>query len=209
MYSCNSTGQDRYCCNDDCSCSENGQNQVVSFSGEPYTVTVIGQTGTYPNPSATPSSSSKSDTKSASNSATTSDTAAATSTGAAPNSSSDTNSTSSSSNAAVIGGGVGGAVGGVAILGAIGAFFYIRRRKRRAQPGQAQFSNEKGQAPPSYGYDSAYDLDRTGPPEGQPWNQGGPGMPPSQVSELATDSHLQVSELPGDQQAAELPASER
>lgn len=205
MYSCNSTGQDRYCCNDDCSCSENGQNQVVSFSGEPYTVTVIGQTGTYPNPSATPSSSSNS----APSSVTTSGTAAAaTSTGAAPSSS------SSSSNAAAIGGGVGGGVGGAAILGAIGAFFYIRHRKRRAQPGQASFSDEKGQAPPTYGYDSAYDLDRTGVPEGQPWTQDGPGMPPSQVSELATDDHVHASELPsdqhaGDQHAFELPASER
>ncbi|ETI20788.1 hypothetical protein G647_07130, partial [Cladophialophora carrionii CBS 160.54] len=59
MYSCNVTGVDEYCCNNGCSCDPSAGGEVVSFTGTPYTISVIGVTSTYADPSATgPSSAS-------------------------------------------------------------------------------------------------------------------------------------------------------
>lgn len=56
MFSCNVTGVDEYCCNDGCSCDAGAGGEVVSFTGTPYTISVIGITSVYANPSATASS---------------------------------------------------------------------------------------------------------------------------------------------------------
>ena len=66
MFSCNVTGVDKYCCNDGCSCDAAAGDEVVSFTGTPYTISVIGITSVYTNPSTTASSAVSSVASSAS-----------------------------------------------------------------------------------------------------------------------------------------------
>ncbi|EXJ84616.1 hypothetical protein A1O3_05286 [Capronia epimyces CBS 606.96] len=151
VMSCNVTGSDSYCCNYDCSCDSGTEDEVLSFTGTPYTISVIGVTSTYPNPSA--STQSPSTTTSTSSVSTTTSTSSVTPTTASPTTengpvgSSTVNAagaaaTSSAasvpqsdgkkggSNSTAIGVGVGVGVGVALLLGGAAAFFLYRRHSR-------------------------------------------------------------------------------
>ena len=212
MFSCNVTGQDRYCCNDGCSCTEDGLqvNQVVSFSGEPYTQTVIGQTGTYPNPSATPTTTSSASSLSSSTSiksTTIAPSASAPLSTSSSTSSAASTSSSSSSNAVPIGVGVGVGVGAALILG-LGAFFFFRRRSlaQRQQP----HMQDKHESLPGYTDNDAHTFQ----PHKSPAQQDGSNYRPyqggaaGQVSELPTETTHGRHEMSGGQEVArELPGN--
>ena len=205
MFSCNVTGSDEYCCNEDCSCTENGQNQVVSFTGTPYTLTVIGVEGTtYPNPSATtsraastsPASSSATATSSSSLIVSASTVAAATSgttAAGAASASALSSSSGGSSDAVVIGVGVGVGVGGALLLGGLIAFVLLRRRKARAQKTTQPMADTKDSLP---GYTSEGQGYTGG--AGTPYQQTAAApMPPHQYSQTDNVSELGHSDTHG------------
>jgi hypothetical protein len=206
MFSCNQTGVDKYCCNDGCSCQENGIDQVVSFAGEPYTISIIGQTGTYPNPSATPTSieAPASSGYPTADSMSTSPTSRGTNDSALPGSTSSGTTSpspsahSSSSNTTAIGIGVGVGLG-VALIFGLSAFFFFRRRGRKQR--NQQHNTEKlpkysESAPPKpVAHDEVYMAYH--------------GAPVGQAAELPSDSTNGRFELGtgGDAPARELPAN--
>ncbi|OCT44445.1 hypothetical protein CLCR_06222 [Cladophialophora carrionii] len=165
MYSCNVTGVDEYCCNDGCSCDPSAGEEVVSFTGTPYKISVIGVTSTYVNPSMTgissasstsdssalsptpsPFSSSLPSNQSSSSAPSILDTAGPVASSSIPQtadpaiSSSSPSVTStasgSSSNGVAIGVGVGVGVGVEILLLAMGVFFLYRRRVRARKSGR-------------------------------------------------------------------------
>lgn len=198
MYSCNVTGVDSYCCNDGCSCDASAGEEVVSFTGTPYTISVIGVTGTYPNPSSTTSSSISTTSSSSSTTPTPSTSSLTVSTTDSAYTSSSTPSTStssssrnnSSSKSVAIGAGVGVGVGvGILLLGAGAIFFYRRRRAKRNMPSSTE--KQPGHAP-SLGQNADYSAKGT-------------HSVPHYASELGTEGH-EYSELPANRTHAEMPA---
>ncbi|KIX04385.1 uncharacterized protein Z518_05253 [Rhinocladiella mackenziei CBS 650.93] len=135
VFSCNTTGFDSYCCNDGCSCDSSVGDEILSFAGTPYTISVIGVTSTYPNPSATTSSASVITSTSFSASAISSgpsgsssaDTAAPAATSSA---STEPSSSGGGSNGTAIGAGVGVGVGVAILLLGGGAILYYRQRSK-------------------------------------------------------------------------------
>ncbi|OCL09161.1 hypothetical protein AOQ84DRAFT_27995 [Glonium stellatum] len=134
VFSCNTTS-DEYCCYDNCKC--NSAYETMSFSGQPYTLTIIGEAYTNTHVSTTSASSAASSGLSSAGSssagpigasASTTGSVASSTTSATPTNTSS--STSSSSHSTAIGVGVGVGVGGaLLVLGGVAAMWYFRRRK--------------------------------------------------------------------------------
>jgi len=179
MFSCNTTS-DSYCCDDGCSCDAG--NEVVSFTGTPYTLTVIDVASTFPNPSAstgttatsTPNPSASTSTTATSTpnpSESTSTTAITTSSPeSAPSTASpagvgeSTTSASSpissqhqSSNSVAIGVGVGVGIGvAILLLGVGGLWFYYRHL--RALRSQQPLLDKDFAGHPAYPMESTYPV---------------------------------------------------
>ncbi|KAK5199737.1 hypothetical protein LTR99_004531 [Exophiala xenobiotica] len=152
VFSCNVTGTDTYCCDPGCSCASGSGDEILSFSGTPYTLTAIDIATTYPNPSATTSSSVVTTSSSSETSvATSSPVSASTASTASSASGSVSSNSQGSSNSTAIGAGVGVGVGvAVLLVGAAGLFLYYRRKRNVHQPhptGQDQHSSSVAKEP--------------------------------------------------------------
>lgn len=160
VFSCNETGTDTYCCDPGCSCAPDSGDEVLSFSGTPYTLTAIDIPTTYPNPSATSTStSSLVVTTSSSSQTSTATSSPASAPTASSASSSVSSSTKGSSNSTAVGAGVGVGVGvAVLVVGAAGLFLYYRRKRNAHQPypmGQDQHSSSVAKQPDHTGLPGA------------------------------------------------------
>ncbi|KAI9730704.1 MAG: hypothetical protein M1834_005673 [Cirrosporium novae-zelandiae] len=140
MYSCNTTA-DEFCCNDGCSCKTYAGYEIVSYSTDAYTLTIIGEdfTQTHTSSASTTSSAATSFSTStlSSGSSTALKTASAGSSVSSVNSASQTSSstseeksTSNSSSSTKIGIGLGVGLGVPAIAAAIGYFVWRSKRRR-------------------------------------------------------------------------------
>ncbi|OCK94375.1 uncharacterized protein K441DRAFT_660230 [Cenococcum geophilum 1.58] len=128
VFSCNTT-VDEYCCYDNCQC--NSSYETMSFSGEPYTLTIIGQayTNTHVSTSSASSASSSTTSSGASSSSPASASASVTSS-AASTTIATSSSPSNNSHSTAIGVGVGVGVGGaLLVLAGVAAMWYFRRRR--------------------------------------------------------------------------------
>ncbi|KAF2104134.1 hypothetical protein NA57DRAFT_50980 [Rhizodiscina lignyota] len=135
VFSCNSTSNHDFCCNNGCSCG-NG-NEVLSASSAPYTITLIDEPFT--NTHTVTASSGSSASSSGSTSSGTASSSGTTSSSSSRTTSSSTSS-SSSSNGVAIGVGVGVGVGGAILIVAAVFWFLTWRRRRQRKTKEAQLT---------------------------------------------------------------------
>ncbi|KAF2440264.1 hypothetical protein P171DRAFT_475773 [Karstenula rhodostoma CBS 690.94] len=140
VYACNQTNVDSYCCFDGCEC--NASFEIFRFpTDDVYTLTIISEAYTNTHISTSSSTSTPSQTESTSSTTSKSATAAsvpASTTHTDPPSSHNHTQTEDknekpSSNSAAIGAGVGVGVGVAIVIGALVAFLFWRRSKKRHQ----------------------------------------------------------------------------
>jgi hypothetical protein len=214
--SCNVTGSDEYCCDLGCSCDAGQGDEVVSFTGTPYTMTVIDVVGiTYSNPSATTAVVATSSSDASTSTISTAGSASSRSMGSlAPSENAQTASSASTptatsassahskSDTLVLGIGVGVGVGfGILALGAASFVWYRRRSKNNGRPSTDQ---QNGPAPQYFDYQSP--MVSQNQSQHQQWKQplAGSAIPPEKPrAELYNDSWK--SHNRGMSEAVELP----